>query len=87
MSEKTPRLPFPMGILVLDAIGGVAIALGVLGLMSGGSILPFLEEARVAWSLIAIGAALTLYAGLEITKRARERRARASGWEGARGGR
>jgi hypothetical protein len=75
MTEHRQGASFPIGLLVLDAVGGVALALGAVGLVSGGSILPFLSEPRVAWACVAIGAALTLYAGLEIAKRMRARKA------------
>ncbi|MCU0804922.1 MAG: hypothetical protein MUF79_07525 [Burkholderiales bacterium] len=74
MTKQHAGSPFPIGLLVLDAVGGVALALGAVGLVSGGSVLPFLAEQRVAWALVASGAALTLYAGLEIAKRIRGRK-------------
>jgi hypothetical protein len=74
MTEHRQGFSFPIGLLVLDAVGGVALALGAVGLVSGGSILPFLAEPRAAWACVAIGAALTLYAGLEIAKRVRARK-------------
>jgi hypothetical protein len=75
MAENQKGTSFPIGLLVLDAVGGVALALGAVGLVSGGSVLPFLTEPRVAWALLAIGAALTLCAGFEIAKRVRVRKA------------
>lgn len=72
MAERERGFLLPIGLLVLDAVGGVALALGAVGLVTGGSVLPFLAEPRVAWSLVAIGSALTLYAGLEIAKRVRK---------------
>ena len=74
MSDTPRAFPFPVGLLVLDAIGGVALALGAVGLVSGGGVLPFLAEPRVAWAFVATGAALTLYAGFEIAKRVRVRK-------------
>lgn len=75
MAERPRTFPFLLGLLVLDAVGGVALALGAVGLVSGGSVLPFLAERRVAWTLVAVGVALTLYAGFEIAKRVRLRKA------------
>jgi hypothetical protein len=67
-------LKIPPHIIVIDAVGAIAAALGLWGaLAGGGATLPFLATPRIAWSLVAIGVVLMVYSGVTLVRIARER--------------
>jgi hypothetical protein len=67
----------PPHVIVMDAIGALATGLGVWGALGGGgTTLPVLASPRVAWSLVAIGVLMMLYAGVEIVRIALDQRRR-----------
>ena len=74
-------MKIPLHVIVMDAIGALAAGLGLWGaLAGGGTSLPVLASPRVAWSLVAIGVLLMVYAGVELVRIAlRGRRPRAPG--------
>jgi hypothetical protein len=76
MTSKTPRpagLPFPLPLLVLNAVGVACLAGGVCGLATP-EMVPALSSPAVAWSLIAVGAMMDGYAMLGIVGHARRAR-------------
>jgi hypothetical protein len=67
-------MKIPPHVIVMDAIGALATALGLWGaLAGGGATLPFLATPRVAWSLVAIGVVLMVYSGVTLVRIVRER--------------
>lgn len=74
-NRSATGLPFGVHWLVLDLLGAAMLVAGVLGLAGVGSWFdPRLGDGAVAWSLALAGAALTVFAAINI---AREIRARA----------
>ncbi len=68
---------FPLHLIVIDGIGALFAALGLWGaLAGGGTVLPVLANARVAWSLIAIGVLMMVYAAVELVRAELQRRRR-----------
>lgn len=68
-------MKIPLHLLALDAIGALAAGLGLWGaLAGGGAVLPVLADPRVAWSIVAIGVLLMVYAGVELVRVALNRR-------------
>ena len=68
-------MKIPLHLLVLDAVGALAAGLGLWGaLAGGGAVLPVLANPRVAWSTVAIGVLLMVYAGVELVRVALRRR-------------
>ena len=68
------RLPFSPLWLVLDLVGMVMLAAGVLGLTDGGAqIAPQLADPRVGWALVGAGAALAAFAAGNIVHGLRSR--------------
>lgn len=70
-------MKIPLHLLLLDAIGALAAGLGLWGaLAGGGATVPILADARVAWSIVAVGLLLMIYAGVEIVRLELDRRRR-----------
>ena len=70
-------MKIPLHLIVMDAIGALAAGLGLWGaLAGGGTTLPILASPRVAWSLVAIGGLLMIYAGVALVRIALYRRRR-----------
>jgi hypothetical protein len=70
-------MKIPLHVIVVDAIGAIATALGLwAALGGGGAALPVLANPRVAWSLVAIGVLMMVYAGVEIVRIALDRQRR-----------
>jgi hypothetical protein len=70
-------MKIPLHLIVMDAIGALAAGLGLWGaLAGGGTTLPILARPRVAWSLVAIGVLLMIYAGVELVRIELHRRRR-----------
>jgi hypothetical protein len=67
-------MKIPAHVVVMDAIGALAAALGLWGALGGGgATLPFLATPRVAWSLVAIGAVLMVYSSVTLVRLVRDR--------------
>ena len=70
-------MKIPLHLIVMDAIGALAAGLGLWGaLAGGGTTLPILASPRVAWSLVAIGVLLMIYAGVALVRIELHRRRR-----------
>jgi hypothetical protein len=74
------RLPFSPLWLVLDAIGALALAAGVLALSGAGARLdPRLADPQVGWTLVVVGAGLLAIAAVKIVGALGARSRRAGG--------
>lgn len=61
------RLPFSPLWLVVDAIGALLLAAGVLGLTGAGARFePRLADPQVGWTLVVVGAGLLALAAVKI---------------------
>ncbi|MGE5791499.1 MAG: hypothetical protein ACM36B_02325 [Bacteroidota bacterium] len=70
-------MKIPLHVIVVDASGAIATALGLwAALGDGGAALPVLANPRVAWSLVAIGVLMMVYAGVAIVRIALDRQRR-----------
>jgi hypothetical protein len=71
-SERRPVLPLRW--LVLDGVGALMLAAGVLGLTGAGAgLLPRLGDSQVAWTLVVVGAGLMGFAAVKIVAALRAR--------------
>jgi hypothetical protein len=71
-SEHRPALPLHW--LVLDGLGALMLAAGVLGLTGAGAeLVPHLGDPRVAWTLVVVGAGLMALAAVKIVAALRAR--------------
>jgi len=75
------KVPFPVHVLVMDAVGTVMFALGIYGLLIGAELpgLEFLELAEGAWNYIITGILLWIPMGVHVLKLVRERAERNGG--------
>jgi hypothetical protein len=74
------RLPFSPLWLVLDAIGALALAVGVLALTGAGAQFhPRLADPQVGWTLVVVGAGLLAIAAVKIVGALRAHRSGAGG--------
>jgi hypothetical protein len=70
--EDPPRLAIPFDWVIVDAIGAVITAVGVLGLTGGGgAIHPLLGDRLVAGACVVIGIGLMAIALVKILQRMR----------------
>jgi hypothetical protein len=69
--EVPPRLAIRFDWVIVDAIGAVITALGVLGLTGGGVIHPLLGDRLVAGACLVIGVGLMAVALVKILQRMR----------------
>lgn len=70
--DDPPRLRIPLDWVIVDAIGALIAALGVLGLTGGGaSVHPLLGNRTVAGLLLVAGVALMAVALVKILARMR----------------
>lgn len=73
MEQQKPSLKFPLGLLVLDAIGSLLIGLGLAKMFAGIDFLPTaLQFDEKGWVLIIIGVLLMLPMIFHFLARARE---------------
>ncbi len=70
--DDPPKLKIPLDWVIVDAIGALVAALGVLGLTGGGASLhPLLADRTVAGLLLVVGMALMAIALVKILQRMR----------------
>lgn len=72
--EPERRLPFPPLWLVVDAVGALMLAAGVLALTGAGAgLAPWLADPQVGWTLVVVGAGLLAIAAVKIVAALRAR--------------
>lgn len=71
-TDDRPRLGIPLQLIAIDVLGAAAAGLGIYGLAADAppSFAPALGEPAKAWMLVALGAAMMMYAVVEILRRA-----------------
>jgi hypothetical protein len=68
------RRSFPTQWLVMDAVGALLLAAGVLGLTGAGAgFVPRLGDPQVAWTLVVVGAGLMAIAAVQLLAALRAR--------------
>ena len=61
------RLPVSPRWLVVDMVGAVLLAAGVLGLTGGSAgVAPALGDPQVGWTLVAVGAGFMAFAAVKL---------------------
>ena len=63
MNQSAPKLP--IGVLILNMLGSIALAAGVAGLFVPEAV-PFLSSPAVAWALICVGLMLEIASVVQI---------------------
>lgn len=75
--DEPPKLAIPIDWVIVDAIGAVVAAVGVLGLTGGGAAIhPLLGNAAIAGACVAVGIALMAVALVKILRHMRASAAR-----------
>jgi len=72
----TKPAPFPIGAAIVNALGGLLIAAGLVGLFAPEILtsVPALKDPATAWTLVGVGIALDVGAACTIVSHLRSRR-------------